>query len=235
MPTFASKFRGQKTISTSYRSRKMGTIRYAKKNRKPKNKSMVRFGLGLPKKCLVTHKYNEFVLLTSTAGIKQNYLYSCNGMFDPNITGTGHQPMYFDQFSALYDHYTVIGSRITVRLTPTAAGEDGFRVALFLNDDTTVTPDISGIIEQSSGSHKLIPPGSNNTYVLTKNWSAKKTFGGSILGNDDLQGNATSNPVEQTYFSISLGGTSAVDVVCTVDVTIEYTVIWDELKDLASS
>lgn len=38
-----------------------------------------------------------------------------NGPYDPDVTYTGVQPPYFDQWAALYDRYTVLSSTITVR------------------------------------------------------------------------------------------------------------------------
>ena len=35
-------------------------------------------------------------------------------MFHPDKSSVGHQPMYFDQLQAIYDHFTVINSRIKV-------------------------------------------------------------------------------------------------------------------------
>lgn len=224
----------KKFVTQGYRSRKMGTVKY--KNSRV-NKSMVRLGLGLPKKVCVTHRYSTAVTLTSTAGVIGVQRFSCNGMFDPDITNVGHQPLYFDQFTALYDHYTVIGSKITVKVAPTASGDEPCQIALFLNDDTTLTPtDVNGVGEQSSGKIKLIAPNSNNVMTLTKKWSAKKTFGGSILGNDNLQGTSAANPTEQTYYDIVLQSvTGGVTTACVLQCFIEYIAIWDELKDIAQS
>ena len=37
-----------------------------------------------------------------------------NSLFDPNRTGTGHQPYGFDQLSTFYNRYYVTGSKMTV-------------------------------------------------------------------------------------------------------------------------
>lgn len=37
-----------------------------------------------------------------------------NNLFDPNNTGTGHQPMYFDNYAALYSRYSVDKFKVTV-------------------------------------------------------------------------------------------------------------------------
>lgn len=45
------------------------------------------------------------------------YVYTTNGLYDPNTTGIGHQPTGFDQLMALYNEYVVIGSTIKVSFT----------------------------------------------------------------------------------------------------------------------
>lgn len=37
-------------------------------------------------------------------------------MFDPDITGVGHQPLGFDQWSAFYNKYTVYGSKCQITI-----------------------------------------------------------------------------------------------------------------------
>lgn len=47
---------------------------------------------------------------TTSKGWRQ---FALNGLFDPDITGTGHQPLGFDQIKALYDNYRVHSARFS--------------------------------------------------------------------------------------------------------------------------
>lgn len=201
-----------------------------------RNQTMVKLGQGLPKNVVVTHKYSDNITLTSTLGVMGVQLYAANGMFDPNISLAGHQPLYFDQFSALYNHYTVIGAKIRIRVctnTPTLS----MIVAMLVNDNTTLTPtSISGVEEQSLGKTRLIPAGMDVPTTFTAKWSAKKFFPGSVLARDTLRGTPSTNPTELSYFSIYLQDPAATaTVACTVQVEIEQIAIWSELKDVDQS
>lgn len=224
------------------RKRKIGrTLGTRKRARKSvvKNRTKVAVGLGFPKKMTMTHKYCEQVLVgTGVNGTLASYLFSCNGMYDPNITGTGHQPYYFDQMTALYDHYCVIGSQITVRVAKTDASQVVTTVGMFINDDTTVTPTKEGLLENSLGMHRCLIGigGKYGETVFKKSWSAKKFFGGSILANTELQGNASTNPSEQSYFNFWVDSTTQTTAsTVNLDVTVKYIAVWKELKDIATS
>ena len=66
----------------------------------------------VPLKMAATLLYSDQITLNPAAGTVSKHVFSANGLFDPNITGVGHQPRGFDQYMALYNHYTVIGARI---------------------------------------------------------------------------------------------------------------------------
>lgn len=203
-----------------------------------RNNTSVNLGLGFPKRLQITHKYVALDrTITSTLGVFGFYRFSCNGLFDPDITGTGHQPMYFDTVGSVYDHYTVIGSKLTVRVVPAVAGQGPGALGVFINDDTTSNIiSLGNAMEQSSGTRALLMPiGQSVPLVLTKTWSAKQTFGGSILGNDNLQGTIATNPSEQSYYDIVYQDLNGVAATSTVNIVVEleYITIWDELKDLA--
>lgn len=197
---------------------------------------MVPVGLGFPKKMMMTHKYSQTVSLTSTGGIYNNLTFNCNGLYDPDAAAGGHQPLYFDQMAAIYDHYTVIGSKITVKLVPATSTTDGYATGIFINDDATpLITSLAHLEEQSTGKYRVVPPAYRGTTILTAKWSAKKTFGGSILGNDNLQGGATSNPSELSVFTIGLEGLGGATVQIFAQILIEYIAVWDELRDIAQS
>jgi len=64
-------------------------------------------------------KYCDYQTLTTAAGPGFiNYDWNLNGLFDPNLTGTGHQPRGFDQLAALYNRYRVFRTRWEITFSP---------------------------------------------------------------------------------------------------------------------
>jgi hypothetical protein len=62
-------------------------------------------------------RYGEQVTLNPGSGSNASYVFAMNGLYDPNITGTGHQPYGFDEYCAAagagpYNRYTVVKSRL---------------------------------------------------------------------------------------------------------------------------
>lgn len=208
------------------------------KKRITTNRGMVILGQGFPKKIMFTHKYFQNTLVTSTTGTMANYLFSCNGMYDPDYTGSGHQPLYFDQMSAIYDHYCVIGSKCTMKVLNNSATNGLIACGLMINDDTAVVATgISSMSEQSTASRpRYITYNSSSPVNLTGKWSARKTFGKNPLANTELQGTSAANPTEQSYFNFYLQCVDSVSTVSVyIEVMIEYIAIWKEIKDIAAS
>jgi hypothetical protein len=194
---------------------------------------MVRAPKGFPKKMFMTHEYRETKPIVCTAGAINSYQFSCNGMYDPNITGTGHQPMYFDQMSAIYDHYTVFKSEIIYEFLVKTADQ---MVGCYIDDDTSITNDPVLCGELPTGSSHLLSVVAIRPLVVRKRWDAKKFFGGDIYDNYNLQGTASANPVEQSYYTMvtqPFDGASSTTVL--MNVTIRYQAVWDELKNIGSS
>jgi len=197
-------------------------------------------GQGPPKQLTMTHKYcSQQLTLTSSAGGLGTHKFSCNGLFNPDITGSpgAHQPMYFDQMSALYDHYCVLSSTIKVTFsTPGAPLAMSMRLGINVNDNTSHTPLDDGLAEANQSVLTHISAGSLITKQLTSKWNAKDYFGPSVLANTELQGGAGTNPTEQSYYVIfgqSMNGITTSAVL--MDVEIKYTCVWKELVDIASS
>lgn len=99
---------------------KIGTF-----SRVPHLPSSVSKGLyGFPPTLAAKLKYVETLAFSSALGAVQSNVFRANSLFDPNETGVGHQPMYFDQFAAIYNRYVVRKARMKVTfnvVTETAA------------------------------------------------------------------------------------------------------------------
>lgn len=193
---------------------------------------------GFPKELTIRHRYVSPLSLVSAAGALTTASFSCNGMYDPDVSGTGSQPLYFDQVASIYNHYTVTNSKITVEICPRVGVMSSYGLAgVFVNDDATVTPASSDrLAEQSTASYTMLTGFNQDPIKLRRSWSAKQNFGGNPLADPNLQGTASANPTEQQMFTIwyqELGGgaSSRVDAI----VTLEYTAVWQELKDIGGS
>jgi hypothetical protein len=87
-----------------------------KRNRKPKPRAMrVMQTSPVPDRLVVNMKYCESVLLSSTTS-PATYFFALNDIFDPNYTGTGHQPLGHDQWAAFYDQFRVLSVDIGVKM-----------------------------------------------------------------------------------------------------------------------
>jgi len=198
-------------------------------------RSVGRATTGFQKQLRMKHKYVETNGILVAASVTPVVLqYSVNGMFLP-ITG-GHQPMYFDQVGAIYNRYTVLSSRIKVEfVTPNSNGE--WLGIVYIEDDTTITPsNMNGVMEQASASFRSNTEG-NGPLILFKNWNAKEFTGGDARPNEEISGTPLANPALQQYFTLSAAllpvGTGTVTV--RVLVTVEYDVLWDDLKNITNS
>jgi len=170
----------------------------------------------------------------TTAGV---YIFSANGLYDPNISIGGHQPRGFDQLMTMYDHYTVIGSRITVTFTQQLGQVyNTATLGIALKDSPTGYTDINdylegrNLISRTSGSSSATE--TQRPITLSYAYSTKKFLGISHpLSEKDTAGSNTSNPVEQAYFHLFVAPLSFTDSVswrCTA--RIDYLVIFTEPK-----
>jgi len=218
---------------TSYASKSRG--RNVSRKRKPSGSSVVKFNCyGFPTKLQVKHRYADNINFAAAAAGTATYSFRANGMYDPDYSGTGHQPLYFDQLAAVYDHFTVLKSWIKITVTNTTAYPAMFNA--FLNDDVTVTPtSVLTRAEQSAANTRLITK-EGGPVVFYLSFDAYKVFGGSVLGNDNLQGTSSADPTEQSIYTLSCTSTDGAQATaCSALIEIVYTAVWDEIRDIASS
>lgn len=201
-------------------------------------KRQAAIGLGFPNQLKITHKYVDTFPISASGGAFNYFSMKANGMYDPQPTVGGHQPLYFDVCSNIYNHFTVIGSRMTAKFA--AAGGAitiPFKCCVYLNDDQVVTgtTTINSLIEQQDVVWDQIGP-DNMQVTLVKDFSLRREFGHVNLSQDGYRGNSTSDPTELSYFTLGVQSSDVVgDAASIVTIEIEYIAIWTELRDIAQS
>lgn len=187
---------------------------------------------------MLYYDYNLSVTMPNT-GQGVNYFFSANGAWDPDITGTGHQLMGYDQMMALYNQATVVRSTITVTFVP---GHQ-YRGGIALAPDTTAIIDPQRIIENGLITTIAGPTGvtQNRLPSMTQHCDVRKYLGRrtfqDLLNDDKLYSTASANPTEQVYYQLmwwqALGINATQNI--TFDVCLSFDIIFWEPKRLAVS
>lgn len=220
-----------RTFASAASSRRKSQGKRAQKYITPVGRSpMVKWGF--PLRLYISHRYLDNVGITSTTGSLAVYKFICNGMFDPNSTGVGHQPQYFDNCKAIYDHYTVVKSSCKFTITPLASATPTVPCAFaaMVDDDTTgPTSSIAAYGESANSVYKVACPLFTDPIVFKLDWNARKYFGGDPLSNDNLQGTGTANPTETSVFSVAAVALNLGTASFNVTAEITYYAVWEEL------
>lgn len=182
--------------------------------------------------------YYDIVSVTSGAASAGNYVYSCNGMYDPDITSTGHQPMPFDQLMLSFEHYVVMSAVITVNFRNTSDAST-LCCAIGVHAAAAPTTNIIALVENGElVRDRLMPyPNTLATKALRMPMSVAK-FGNvrQLQDNPSYQGSVGANPVEQSYFHLSVWNPdSATAVAAICEVFIQYTATFFEPRQNSAS
>ncbi len=195
----------------------------------------------IAKRAIVKLRYCTGITINPTSGLTGSHVFHASGMYDPDITGTGHQPLGFDQWMTFYDHYTVIGSRIHVNFQATAAGATtgASVVGIRLSDSQATSNSITLLTEQGSTSYRYLTDSDAKAETsVIKSFSAKKYFGTkNVIDREDLKGSSSANPAEGAFYEVFVGPyTGSQDISETYAyVTISYIAILTEPRQLAQS
>lgn len=187
-----------------------------------------------------TLTYVDNLTMNPAVGSAASHLFSCNSLFDPDVTGVGHQPRGFDQMMQLYKHYHVIGSKIEVQISPSDTGINPGLIFGIANRESSVASETSIIeyIEQGNciyrnlymGGGALLPKFIMKWKPSTLN--AVKN----VLDEGSLSGTVSSSPTKGAnwhLFAVAADGTDY--PVLTFVVKISYICIFTSPTDLGAS
>lgn len=228
-----------------YTTRKRAPVRRVKRLPRRNYKKLRRVPRGISTQANIPRlqkiRYVQDISLSITAGAPSYYQFRANGVYDPDYTGAGHQPMRFDQMAQFYADYTVVGSKITVKHMGSGQSNSPFKEVLYLND-TNITSllYVNDLIEQGRCKWRVTGDGvNNNATSISLGFSAKKFFGiTNIKDNQSRIGAAVNNnPTDGAVFVYAIqpmDGSASIGTMY-FQVVIDYLVWFSQPVQLASS
>lgn len=178
-----------------------------KQNRKKKSEKLTLIMRSPnPPRTKVRLKYVDLITLDPATSTFTDYVFRANSPHDPDYTGIGHQPLYWDQLSSRYEKYVVTGAKLKMSFIPTTSstGVAPGYFGCFMSENTAFSyADELHAIEDGQ-TFKIAGPvtgSGRNTAVERASFSLTKqavTPGGK---NDDTnQGIVGGNPATGYYF-----------------------------------
>lgn len=190
-------------IARKRRSRKK---RYLRRSRRRAGFLRLKAPSGWPNRVRVKLNYFDagpYITVDYPNYSESAYQFRANSVYDPDYALGGHQLMGFDQWAALYNHYRVISSKITVRFIPDPGYDFLGCIGIAVCDNASI-PGHVGLVEgQKNYRWRNITSTTGDTRIwkVSKTYSAKKYFGPRALVQNQYATVAT-NPTEDVLFTI---------------------------------
>ena len=223
--------------------------RYNRKRRARKSSVPRTLALGptYPNGLIAKHKYTDEFVLEGTytqADIPGTALQSirAGSLFDPDRTGVGHQPLFFDEMALIYHQYRVLGAKMRIRFV-NLCDEPMIACAAHLGNPLGTGWNPHHLMERKDVKTRILSPmsaGGKNQTSLTLHYSPSKFYQQSkenLRNDSDLVGKYDGSllPQKMSYFefgvaqvSTAVGGSEPHKVKCYID--IEYTAFWNDRK-----
>lgn len=180
-----------------YRKRK---VAFSKKRR---TFNKVKAITGFPDAMMTKLNYVTYDTLSGTSGVIDYNTYAGNSVYDPDVTGGGHQPNAFDEYATLYYKYRVHGCKITVTGSNLV---DTVTTVMGLQASTTNTypAGYPEALEQPRTISAIIAgkEGQGNVKKLKMYMSTKTMFGEKNINDEDYSAAVTTNPSKLFYFKL---------------------------------
>lgn len=186
----------------------------------------------VPDRIRVVLPYSES-LNRAPAATSEDYQWNLNSLFDPNRTGTGHQPLGNDQWAAFYNRYRVLSTFVRVTYNNVSSGTCNCVIAA-TNSTTNLT--FLAAMEQPYSRTALLSPatGSRDAVVLREKFDLARVngmTGPQYMYSDLVEATFGTTPTENIILHTVVESISGINVVYTVQVYLEYYVeLWDPLE-----
>ncbi len=200
---------------------------------------------GFPKTMTTKVKYAQSLSLDpGSGGIMAVHNFSANNPYDPDVTGVGHQPMWFDEFRNIYGRARVIWSKIRWEVANNSTSNT---YTMFLQCREGATSfhsptDFNDMRETKGVSYKTIGPrdSTRGHGVLQQSCTLAKKVGAKNYADNNFAIDFRAgqvNPVRQVYWVMGLvpfTGTQDLDAL-PGQVEVTYVVKWDLVKEVGGS
>lgn len=202
------------------------------------NTSKTRTALGFPDRYLTKMEYRMNKVVGNNPPYTNTWDWRLNSIYDPDYTGTGHQPMWYDQFSALYRKYRVYAVAYEFKVA-TQYGNAPAEFVLMATPALTSSPSsIVAMREQNRTLDRMLPATPDKVAVMRGKVSLPNLMGETGVvyrGNDKNAANFGANPLNDPGLRLVADTYNGSEAQWVVDAKLTYFVeLFDRINPLPS-
>lgn len=155
--------------------------------------------LGFPREMITVLRYVDTHTIQSSAGSAGGQVFRLNSVYDPDFTGAGHQPLYYDQLTAIYNKYVVISANVRVDFSPLTDDTEStttgpYTVGLTMNNSNSWASSGATLSEQNGSVVTMVGRDKGTSVrTLTMNFNTRRDMGMGI-DDDEVQAFNNANP-----------------------------------------
>lgn len=180
-------------------------------------------GNAFPKRVILNMPYADVISRTNVVGGFQDYQFRLNSLHDPDLTGTGHQPLGYDQWTGFYGRYRVFAVSYVIQFC-SQNNATGNTFAICPTNSSTSFSSMSQAMETIQSRYRVTGAGENVCVFKGKYYLPK--IGGdtrvSYMADDRFQAQIGNNPVEVMILHLLAADNTGATFAYTVDVKLVY-------------
>lgn len=220
------------------RKRRVKRKRRYFKRRRPRASKMtylkLRHPSAMPDQLWVKLKYVDQFSPNGLLNVDTN-TYALNSCFDPDVTGAGHQPLGFDQWSGFYSNYEVKASRINCQMLDDS-GAVIRQLIVYPSISSSATTIQSTAREQPYAKHRFTTSSATSQIAFVSNYMTVKKLEGRSTNSVNFSAAVDSNPATLRYWHCTVGSLTGIPLGSIfIDVKITYYVMFFRRRQLAES
>lgn len=187
--------------------------------------------------------YADTYEYASMSGSTDSIVFRGNSVYDPYHPVGGHQPLAFDQLSALYNKYYVHGSRIEINFLnkpeiPAPHGQRVLTCCCYPSVNSTISSVLTTVREQPYC--KTVFCDTQFTAGASKNMTMQYMSTANVFGSSttdqDFKSDVTNNPTKEWFWNLFMTTNDvSVPIYVVVQVKIYYDVTFFARKTLSQS
>lgn len=217
--------------------RRPTNARYRRKRAARPATTVIRASSAIPDRIVAKFPYADtYSMTSSTLTSVQSWR---NSMFDPDYSGSGHQPFMRDQISAWYNKYICYGFKYDIFIHNTSAS-DTMRYCITPFNHTGST-DMNTIWEKPHSRFGTLTPdtGSRSSVRLRGYMSAPKALQVTkkqFVAEKNYWGATGGNPTQEAYLSLFTQAANGLSsVTARITVRLEFFTMWFERDAISGS